>query len=157
MAKLKLRSLDELSKYLGQEIGASDYLLIDQDRINRFADATDDHQWIHVDVARAKAESPVKSTIAHGYLTLSLLAKFALETLEIEDVSQVINYGLNKVRFIAMVPAGSEIRARFLLKSLDEISPSVKQATWSVTIEKNGSEKPVCVAEMIFRYSKRSA
>lgn len=157
MAKIVLKTLDELSEKIGQEVGHSDWLLIDQERINRFADATDDHQWIHVDEVRAKEESPFKSTIAHGYLTLSLLAKFALETIEIADVSQVLNYGLNKVRFIAPVLVGSEIRARFILKEFETVSASSRQATWSVSIEGKGLDKPVCVAEMIFRYSKRSA
>ena len=145
-------TIQSLRDKVGQEIGVSNWLLVDQTRINQFADATNDRQWIHVDTERAKLESPLKSTIAHGYLTLSLLAGFALETIDFSGVKQVINYGLDRVRFVSPVVSGSRLRARFTLKSFETIANGVVQVTWLATVEIEGGAKPACVAEMIFRY-----
>ena len=138
---------------VGRELALSDWLEVDQRRIDRFAEATDDHQWIHVDVERAKA-SPFGATIAHGYLTLSLVAGFSYRTFAIDDEAMSINYGLNKVRFPAPVRAGSRVRARFELQSCTPVEggPTGRgglQLVTRVTIEIEGSDKPACVAEAI--------
>ena len=140
-----------LREHIGQEIAVSDWLEITQERINRFAEATDDRQWIHVDTARAAAESPYRTTIAHGFLTLSLVSALTRQTLAFDRYRMALNYGLNRVRFITTVPAGSRIRARFSPLAVDETSNSV-QVTWSITIELEGGEKPCCVVEWIVRY-----
>lgn len=150
MPKITIKSLEELRQWVGREIAASDWLAVDQERIDRFADATGDHQWIHVAPARAKAESPFGATIAHGYLTLSLLPHMMLETLEVQGGRMSINYGLNRVRFAAPVRAGDRIRARFTLAALEDI-PGGIQLTWHALIEIEGQHKPACVAEMIAR------
>ncbi|BBO20670.1 MAG: dehydratase [Candidatus Desulfobacillus denitrificans] len=150
MPKITIKSLEELRQWVGREIAASDWLAVDQERIDRFADATGDHQWIHVDPARAKVESPFGATIAHGYLTLSLLPHMMLETLEVQGGRMSINYGLNRVRFAAPVRAGDRIRARFTLAALEDI-PGGIQLTWHALIEIEGQHKPACVAEMIAR------
>lgn len=146
-APLQIESLDALEELVGQEVAVSDWVLVDQERINRFAEATEDRQWIHVDVERAKA-SPMGGTIAHGYLTLSLIAGFSQRTLKVNGVKYGINYGLNKVRFTGMVPAGSRLRGRFLLKDAKRIEGGL-QIFWQVTVEREGADKPVCVAETI--------
>ena len=140
-----------LREHIGQEIAVSDWLEITQERINRFAEATDDRQWIHVDTARAAAESPYRTTIAHGFLTLSLVSVLTRQTLAFDRYRMALNYGLNRVRFITTVPAGSRIRARFSPLAVDETSNSV-QVTWSIAIELEGGEKPCCVVEWIVRY-----
>ena len=150
MAKTTIHSLEELKQWVGKEVATSDWLSVDQDRIDRFADATGDHQWIHVDPVRAKAESPFGATIAHGYLTLSLLPHLMLETLEVQGGRMSINYGLNRVRFSAPVRAGDRIRARFTLAELEDI-PGGIQLTWHALIEIEGQHKPACAAEMIAR------
>lgn len=134
----------------GLELGPTGWREIDQERINAFADATDDPQWIHVDPARA-AEGPFGTTIAHGFLTLSLLVPAAYELLPIEDASAAINYGLNKVRFPAPVPVGSKTRARLRIDDVAEINGGV-QVTMAATVEREGGDKPVCAAELVFRY-----
>jgi acyl dehydratase len=134
----------------GLEVGPSEWREIEQSRIDAFAGATDDHQWIHVDPERAAA-GPFATTIAHGYLTLSLLVPFAYDLLPVEDASAGINYGLNRVRFPAPVPVGSRIRARFRVEDVAEVEGGV-QVTLAATVEREGSEKPVCVAELLFRY-----
>ncbi|MCC6880071.1 MAG: MaoC family dehydratase [Rhodocyclaceae bacterium] len=150
MPKITIKSLDELKRWVGKEVAASDWLQIDQDRIDRFADATGDHQWIHVDPARAKLESPFGSTIAHGYLTLSLLPHMMMETLAVEGGRMSINYGLNRVRFASPVRAGDRIRTRFTLAELEDIAGGI-QVTWHALVEIEGQHKPACVAEMIAR------
>ena len=150
MPKITIKSLEELRQWVGREIAASDWLAVDQERIDRFADATGDHQWIHVDPARAKVESPFGATIAHGYLTLSLLPHMMLETLEVQGGRMSINYGLNRVRFAAPVRSGDRIRARFTLASLED-TPGGIQLTGPALIEIEGQHKPACVAEMIAR------
>lgn len=142
-------TLDELKTKVGQSIGQSDWIDISQPRIQQFADATDDHQWIHLDIERARA-GPFKSTIAHGFLTLSLLPRMMASAYRISNVSMGVNYGLNRVRFPAPVPAGSRVRGSFKLLSCEPI-PGGAQTTVEVTIELEGSSKPVCVAESVSR------
>jgi acyl dehydratase len=135
---------------VGEEFGPSQWLEIDQDRINRFAEATDDPQWIHVDPERA-AEGPFGTTIAHGFLTLSLLVRFWYEVgPAFEDYRMGINYGVNKVRFPAPVPVGSRLRGRFTVADLEEIEGGI-QVTLAGVAEREGEEKPVCAAELVFR------
>jgi acyl dehydratase len=144
---LQLRDLD---RRVGQEVAVSPWVEISQDRIDRFAKATDDFQWIHVDLERAK-QSPFGGTIAHGFLTLSLLPMLTDAAFEYTDRAMSINYGLNKVRFTAPMPAGSNLRARFTLAKLDPLEGGV-QTTWNVLIEREGADKPVMVAESISRH-----
>jgi acyl dehydratase len=143
-------TIAELPSLKGQELGTSDWFEVTQDRVNTFADATDDHQWIHVDIERAKAESPFGGPIGHGYLTLSLLIPMWSQVLSISDAKMGVNYGLNKVRFPAPVPVGSRIRLTATLKDVEEVAGGL-QMTVSAVIEREGSEKPVCIAEPIFR------
>ena len=140
-------SLAQLVACVGQEVAVSDWHTVTQEHVNQFADATGDHQWIHVDVERATA-GPFGAPIAHGFLTLSLVAGFSQRTLKIGDVRMGINYGLNKVRFTGMVPAGSRLRGRFTLMDTKPIDNGL-QIFWKVTVEREGAEKPVCVAETI--------
>ncbi len=146
----EIESLDELKTLVGQEVAVSDWVEITQERVNRFADATGDHQWIHLDVERARRESPYDTTIAHGFLTLSLLPMFFEQTLHMRDVKMGVNYGANKVRFPAPVPVGSRLRARMLLQSVEDFKGGA-QLVWLVTIEREGGDKPVCVVESITR------
>lgn len=141
--------LAELDPRVGEEIGLSDWLLVDQSRIDLFASATGDHQWIHTDPARAAA-GPYGATVAHGFLTLSLLPALFDTGFAIGDVVMGINYGLNRVRFPAPLPAGSRVRGRFVLRGFESL-PGGAQLTVEVTIEREGSAKPVCVAESISR------
>jgi acyl dehydratase len=147
---MKTVTFDDLASLVGQETGVSDWVLIDQDRINKFADATGDHQWIHIDVERAKKEMPGGKTIAHGYLTLSLIPWLTGNFLRIEGVTRGINYGSNKVRFTNMVPVGSKVRARSKLMSA-ELNPESggMQLISEITIEIDGQDRPACVAETI--------
>ena len=138
----------DLPSLAGQEIGVSDWVTIDQDRINKFADATGDHQWIHIDVARAAKEMPGGKTIAHGYLTLSLIPFLTAGFLKIEGVTRGINYGSNKVRFTAPVPAGSRVRLRQLLKTVEDIQGGVRM-TFDSTVELENSDKPALIAETL--------
>jgi acyl dehydratase len=146
--KLALQ-LRDLAGLVGQEVAVSPWLEIAQDRIDLFAKATEDFQWIHVDPERAK-QSPFGGTIAHGFLTLSMLPRLTESAYEITDRKMGVNYGLNKVRFTAPVPAGAKIRGRFTLVKLEPIEGGV-QTTWSVVIEREGGDKPVMVAESISR------
>ena len=134
----------------GLELGPSEWREITQERIDAFAAATDDPQWIHVDAERAAA-GPFGTTIAHGYLTLALLVPFSYEALPVEDAALSINYGLNRVRFPAPVPSGSRVRARFRVEGVEEVAGGT-QVTLAATVEREGAEKPVCVAELVFRY-----
>ena len=143
-------TLAELPSLKGQELGTSDWYEVTQDAVNLFADATGDHQWIHVDVERAKKESPFGGPIAHGYMTLSLLVPLVSQTYEITDAKMGVNYGLNKVRFPAPVPVGSKVRARVTLKDVEEVAGGL-QNTVAVTIEREGGDKPVCIAEWVTR------
>ena len=150
MAKITIENPEALRQWVGKEVAASDWLQVTQDRIDRFADATGDHQWIHVDPARAARESPFGSTIAHGYLTLSLLPHMMMETLDIQGGRMSINYGLDRVRFAAPVRAGDRIRAHFTLAKLVDIAGGIQYA-WHALVEIEGQHKPACVAEMIAR------
>ncbi|MFI6869530.1 MaoC family dehydratase [Nocardia sp. NPDC050406] len=141
---------DALRAAVGAEIGVSDWLTVDQQRIDLFADATDDHQWIHVDEQRA-ATGPYGRTIAHGFLTLSLLVPLTSRIMTVSCASAAINYGLNKVRFITPVPAGGRIRARLTLDAVTDV-PGGVQAERTVTLELEGADRPACVAESIARY-----
>src|SRR3954466_11381957 len=142
-------TIAELPSLKGQELGTSDWIEVTQDRVNTFADATDDHQWIHVDVERAKAESPFGGPIGHGYLTLSLLIPMWSQVLTVTDTTMAVNYGLNKVRFPAPVPVGSKVRLTATLAKVEEIRGGY-QLTVSAVIEREGGEKPVCIAEPVF-------
>lgn len=142
--------LADLKALVGEELTTSDWFPITQERIDTFAEATGDHQWIHVDPARA-AKGPFGTTIAHGFLTLSMLPLFLESSVDIRDVKMGVNYGLNRVRFTSPVPVGSELRARIRLKAFDELPDGGVQMTTEVTIERKGSDKPVCVAETIAR------
>jgi len=141
-------TFDDLPKLAGQETGISDWVEITQDRINKFADATGDHQWIHVDVARAAKEMPGGKTIAHGYLTLSLIPWLTGDFLNIAGMTRGINYGSNKIRFTNMVPVGSRVRARSKLTAVEPKAGGM-QLTNEVTIEIDGQSRPACVAETI--------
>jgi acyl dehydratase len=152
MPTLLLESLQSLKDYMGREIATTDWLVITQERIRQFAEATGDRQWIHVDPDRAQRESQYGAAIAHGFLTLSLMSHFMREAIHLPSgVRQTINYGLNRVRFPAPVRAGEKIRAHVRLQSYKELSDSV-EAVFDITIEAEGTEKPCCVAEWILRY-----
>jgi acyl dehydratase len=143
-------SLQSLRARKGEEVAVTAWRPITQAVIDRFADATGDHQWLHVDAARAAASS-FGATIAHGFLTLSLLSAWAEETIAIDGARMVINYGLNRARFVSTVPAGSRLRAHFTPSSIDEL-PGGVQVTWTVTVEREGDDKPACVVDWILRY-----
>lgn len=147
----EIESIAKLGDHLGREVAVSPWLEVTQERINQFAEATEDRQWIHVDPERAARESPFKQTIAHGFLTLSLLSELARLAMTVGGLKMGINYGLNRVRFISPVPAGSRIRGRFALDELEEIKGGV-QAVWSVTVEREGGTKPCCAAQWLVRY-----
>ncbi len=143
-------TLDELPPLVGQEVAVTDWLTITQEQVNRFADATLDHQWIHVDVERARA-GPFGGPIAHGFLTLSLLPRFFDMAMTIRHSGMGVNYGLNRVRFTAPVPVGSRLRARMKLLACEPVDHGGLQMTWQVTVEREGSDRPVCMAESIGR------
>ncbi len=143
-------TLDAMRAVLGQEVAVSDWVEVRQERVNQFADATDDHQWIHLDAERCKAESPFGGPIAHGFLTLSMLSSLFEQSIRMVDATMVINYGLNKVRFPAPVPVGSRVRARLTLAKIDAIDDGA-QLEWHVVVEREGASKPVCVAELLLR------
>ena len=145
-----IASVAELRELVGQEIAVTEWFTVNQERVNQFADATGDHQWIHLDVERSKKESPYGTTIAHGFLTLSLLPMIMQSAVSMPEARLSVNYGLNKVRFPAPVPVGSRVRGRLALKDVEDIDGGV-QVTWAVTIEREGGDKPVCVAESIAR------
>ncbi len=144
-------SIAALRDQIGQELAVSDWVDVSQERINQFADATGDHQWIHIDPARAAKESPFKTTIAHGFLTLSLVSTLARTAMNFPRLRLAINYGVNRVRFIAPVPAGARIRGRFSPAAVEEAGGGI-QVTWNVVIECEHHDKPSCVAEWIVRY-----
>ena len=141
--------LQELQAQVGQEIGLSDWITVDQPRIDQFAQATGDHQWIHIDPVKA-AQGPFGRTIAHGFLTLSLLPELFVKAFDIGDVRMGVNYGLNKVRFTAPVPSGGRVRGRFVLREYQPLEGGA-QLTVEATIELEGSNKPACIAETISR------
>ena len=152
MPPFVVKNAQALREFVGKDIGLTDWFRVTQDRITEFAEATEDSQWIHVDAARARDESPYGAAIAHGFLTLSLISHFVKEAIQIQSgVRLAVNYGLNRVRFPAAVRAGSRIRASVALLRFDEFTDGVA-ATYSVTIEVEDFDKPCCVAEWIVRY-----
>ena len=150
MPTLHLQSLRDLRDKIGQEVVVSDWLAISQERIDKFAEITDDRQWIHIDVERARRDSPYHSTVAHGFLTVSMLSRLLNDSLKFATVRMGLNYGFNRLRFTGPVPAGSRLRGRFTLNRLEEIEGGV-QTTWGVIVECEGTEKPCMVAEWVTR------
>jgi acyl dehydratase len=148
---INIANIATLGERLGQELAVSEWLEVTQARIDRFADATEDRQWIHVDAARAQAESPFGTTVAHGFLSLSLVGALLRGAIAIDGIRLAINYGVNRVRFVAPLPAGSRIRGRFTPVTAQQAVGGV-DVTWSVTVEREHGEKPCCVAEWIVRY-----
>jgi acyl dehydratase len=148
---LTLESPGQLRDFIGRDLGVTDWVAIPQERIDQFAAAVGDRQWIHVDVERAQRESPYGTTVAHGFLTLSLLTQFIAQTVRIRGLKMGVNYGLNRVRFPAPVCAGSRVRGRVELQSVREFEGGA-EPTFIVTVECDGAEKPCCVAEWIVRY-----
>jgi acyl dehydratase len=152
MPTLVLEDPSSLKEYLGREINVTEWLILTQKRIEQFADATEDRQWIHLDLERARNESPYGTTIAHGFLTLSLLSYFVREAINIRGgVRMSVNYGLNRVRFPSPVRAESKIRARITLQALKQLSDAV-EAIYSIVVENENSDKPCCAAEWVIRY-----
>jgi acyl dehydratase len=143
-------ALADMRPLLGQEVAVTDWLTITQQRVNQFAEATSDHQWIHLDAERCVRESPYGGTIGHGFLTLSLVSHLFESAIRMVDATMVINYGLNKVRFPAPVLVGSRVRARLTLHKIDDIDGGA-QMEWHVVIEREGQDKPACVAELLLR------
>ena len=151
MCRMKtFETLADLAACVGQEVAVSDWITITQEQVNRFADATGDHQWIHVDPERAR-QGPFGAPIAHGFLTLSLLPRFFESSFDVLGSRMGVNYGLNKVRFTAPVPVGSRLRARMTLLSAEPVAGDGLQMAWQVQIEREGVDKPVCVAESLVR------
>ncbi len=147
-----IEGIDELRTLVGQEVGQSDWIEVSQERIDQFAETTGDRQWIHLDADRARRESPFRRTIAHGFLTLSLLSQLAHSALDVRgNFRLAVNYGLNRVRFPSPVPSGSRIRGRFTLQSLEEIGDCV-QLVWAAVVEVEGASKPSLIAEWVVRY-----
>ncbi|SFM76198.1 MaoC family dehydratase [Variovorax sp. OV329] len=144
------QTLSDLAACVGQEVAVSDWITITQEQVNQFAEATGDHQWIHVDVEKAK-KGPFGAPIAHGFLTLSLLPRFFETSVAVVESRMGVNYGLNRVRFMSPVPVGSRLRARMKLLSSDAIDNNGQQMTWEVSIELEGAAKPACVAESVAR------
>lgn len=151
MSARQIGNIQELQTLAGQEVAVSDWLEVSQERINQFAEATEDRQWIHTEPERARLESPFKTTIAHGFLTLSLLSELMKQAVSVGGLRMGINYGLNRVRFVSPVPSGARIRGRFTLAEVEQISGGL-QATWNVSVEREGGDKPCCVAEWLVRY-----
>jgi len=150
MPTLQLQSPRDLRDKIGQEVVVSDWLEISQERIDQFAEVTDDRQWIHIDVERARRDSPYHSTVAHGFLTVSMLSRLLNDSLKFSTVRMGLNYGFNRLRFTGPVPAGSRLRGRFTLNRLEEIEGGV-QTTWGVIVECEGTEKPCMVVEWVTR------
>ena len=153
MPKRMLESVDSLKELAGQEVALTDWFTVTQERIQQFADATLDHQWIHVDTERAQRESPFGAPIAHGFLTLSLLPHFMHQAIGIkEDVRLGVNYGLNHLRFVSPVRSGAKVRARFTLQSIKDVSPNGVEVVYNAVVEGENNPKPCCVAEWVVRY-----
>jgi len=154
MNTLTVETPKDLAQHIGKELGPSEWMTVDQAMIDKFADATGDHQWIHVDVERAKREMPGGKTIAHGFLTLSLVPRMGATLITINKRSRGINYGSNKVRFTSPVPAGSRIRLRQVIKAVDEVPGNGVRVTTEVSVELEGQERPALVAEIMgLRYA----
>jgi acyl dehydratase len=146
-----ISSIEEAVEVVGQELGTSNWIVIDQKRVDAFADTTGDHQWIHVDVERARTESPYRTTIAHGFLTLSLIPGLSKDNYRVDNAKMGINYGLNRVRFLAPVPVGSRIRLKSELVDATKVNDTTVDLTVRQTVELDGSDKPAAVAEVIAR------
>jgi acyl dehydratase len=145
-------SLAEVAAWTQKPLGVSDWMTIAQDRIDRFADATDDRQWIHVDVERARRESPWKQTIAHGYLTLALVPQLLSQVVVIAGWKRAVNTGLDKLRFATPVPAGSRVRAKAVIKDVRDVPPTALRVTFAVRVEVEGSAKPAVLANVVYVY-----
>lgn len=150
----RIAGIDALQALIGHELGTSPWLRIDQARIAAFADATDDHQWIHLDPLRAEKESPFGTTIAHGFLTLSMLPHLNQQVFAIDNISATINYGMNRVRFTAPVPSGARIRSRVTLKAVEPQGNEGVRATFETRLEIEGQDRPACVAEHLAVFLK---
>jgi acyl dehydratase len=146
-----LSDIGGLRESIGKEIAVSDWIVVTQERIDQFADATGDHQWIHVDPARAEAESPYKTTIAHGFLTLSLASALLRNAVSFPPLRLAVNYGCDRVRFVSPVPAGARLRGRFTPKAIEQLRDGW-QVTWTIAIERDGGARPACVVEWLVRY-----
>lgn len=151
MAKVVIPTVRDLLDWAGKEVGVSDWVDVNQQVVDMFAEATGDRQWIHVDPERARKESPYGRTIAHGYFTLSLAPRLRAEIVEVEKKKMIINYGINKLRFPAPLPVGEKVRMRARIDSADEVKGGV-QTIWTLTFEVTGQDKPACVVEAIYRY-----
>jgi len=151
MPTTHLDSTAALAQHLGQELAVGDWVEVGADRVQRFADATDDHQWIHLDAARAAAESPYGGPIAHGLLTLSLIVALVQQAVVIDGVGMTVNYGFDKVRFPSAVPVGARVRARVAVGAAEPAKDGSMQVTWRVAIEREGGDKPAVVADWIVR------
>jgi acyl dehydratase len=143
------KDFSEIKSAVGAEVGVSDWVTVTQNRINRFAEATGDEQWIHVDVKRARQELPAQTTIAHGLLTVSLVPEFVRSVMGLQGIKNTLNYGANRIRYLAPVPAGSRLRGRISINAADDAPANGLRVTYSITIEIEGGERPACVAEMI--------
>jgi acyl dehydratase len=149
---IEIPDLARLRELVGRELAVSDWMTVTQERIAQFADATGDHQWIHLDAGRAARESPYGTTVAHGFLTLSLLSPLMRSAVSIGGLRMTINYGCNRVRFVSAVPAGSRIRARITPLSVADAEGGAVQTIWNVVVEREGADKPCVVAEWVVRY-----
>jgi acyl dehydratase len=149
---IEIANVTELRAHVGREIAISDWVTVTQEQIARFADVTDDHQWIHLDQERAARESPYGTTIAHGFLSLALIGALVRHAVSIGGQKLSVNYGLNRVRFTSAVPSGARIRARVTPMGVEDADGSVSQVTWKIVVEREGAEKPCLVAEWIVRY-----
>ncbi|MEV0083722.1 p-hydroxycinnamoyl-CoA hydratase [Saccharopolyspora sp. NPDC050642] len=152
MSTTRVATLADLKPLAGKPLGTSSWIEVPQERIGTFADATDDHQWIHVDPERARAESPFGGPIAHGYLTLALIIPMWAEVLAVDSVTMAVNYGLNKVRFTSPVPAGGRVRLNAALKTVEDLPKGGVQLTVDGKIELEGAERPAVVAEPVYRF-----
>jgi len=148
---MQITDIGALRDRIGEEIAVSNWVEVSQARIDQFADATGDHQWIHIDADRAAVESPYQMTIAHGFLTLSLLSALLRDALTLPPMRHAINYGLNRVRFVSAVPSGARVRARIAPRAVEDTGDGI-QVTWTITVEREQGDKPACVAEWLVRY-----
>jgi acyl dehydratase len=145
----EFKDFNEIKATVGTEIGVSDWVEVTQERINQFAEATGDEQWIHVDVMRAKQELAGKTTIAHGLLTVSLVPEFVRSVMGLQGITNTLNYGANRIRYLAPVPAGSRLRGRISIAAAEDVPNNGLRVTYGITIEIEGGQRPACVAEMI--------
>ena len=149
---IEIREPSQIRAHIGRELAVSDWFTITQERIAQFAEVTDDHQWIHLDQERAVRESPYKTTIAHGFLSLSLISALVRDAVSIGGQKLAINYGFNRVRFVSAVPAGGRIRARVTPAGVESVESGVTQVVWNIVVEREGTEKPCLVADWLVRY-----